>query len=412
MSVRPHLAVLLTGTLLSVPTLAAWDTVIFQDDFSGADGTPDSNRWIVNHPESCWWVQGRTFFPSPTDHPEAPFPHIEDGRCVIEHHLYNDYHRDSPKTTFLGGEIRSAVEFDPNRAYRFEARVKGNVFPGGLVTSFFTYGYDGAVSDEIDFEFLSNHVNDNATYPEGDPVLTNPWDESAECPQLVRVPGLDVTEWNTFRIYWEPDQEVKWTWLDPANGERTLRTETLQCLPDEPMALYFNFWAPMSGWSDAYDGSLIPVQNESENEIHTYAIDYATVSVTAPTVPGDLNGDGSVRSADLDIVRANWGQTVTPGDLASGGRQRGRDRPKRGLGYRPVELGERGGSGPGAGDRTADACVRGGTMLAKTALITTALKERIRSGKKSLTRRRERHGGSPACAPRRSHPTRMATRQD
>ena len=109
--------------------------------------------------------RGGRFFPSPTYHPEAPFPHIEDGRCVIEHHLYNDYHRDSPKTTFLGGEIRSAVEFDPSRAYRFEARVKGNVFPGGLVTSFFTYGYDGAVSDEIDFEFLSNHVNDNATYP-------------------------------------------------------------------------------------------------------------------------------------------------------------------------------------------------------------------------------------------------------
>ena len=34
--------------------------------------------------------------------------------------------------------------------------------------------------------------------------------------------------------------------------------------------------------------------------------------------PGDLNGDGYVGSADLDIVRANWGRTVTPGDFASG----------------------------------------------------------------------------------------------
>jgi len=35
-------------------------------------------------------------------------------------------------------------------------------------------------------------------------------------------------------------------------------------------------------------------------------------------LPGDLNGDGMVGSADLDIVRGNWGNTVTPGDLAAG----------------------------------------------------------------------------------------------
>lgn len=29
-----------------------------------------------------------------------------------------------------------------------------------------------------------------------------------------------------------------------------------------------------------------------------------------PSLPGDLNGDGSVNSGDLDLVRGNWGQTV------------------------------------------------------------------------------------------------------
>ena len=33
---------------------------------------------------------------------------------------------------------------------------------------------------------------------------------------------------------------------------------------------------------------------------------------------GDANGDGFVNSADLDIVRGNWGSSVTPGDAASG----------------------------------------------------------------------------------------------
>ena len=32
----------------------------------------------------------------------------------------------------------------------------------------------------------------------------------------------------------------------------------------------------------------------------------------------DLNGDGFVGSADLDIVRGHWGERVTPGDLLSG----------------------------------------------------------------------------------------------
>lgn len=34
------------------------------------------------------------------------------------------------------------------------------------------------------------------------------------------------------------------------------------------------------------------------------------------TLPGDLNGDGFVGAADLDIVRGSWGQTASPGDLS------------------------------------------------------------------------------------------------
>ncbi len=41
-------------------------------------------------------------------------------------------------------------------------------------------------------------------------------------------------------------------------------------------------------------------------------------NLTSVGLPGDLNGDGYVGSADLDIVRSNWGQSVTPGYLAGG----------------------------------------------------------------------------------------------
>lgn len=36
------------------------------------------------------------------------------------------------------------------------------------------------------------------------------------------------------------------------------------------------------------------------------------------SIHGDLDGDGLVGSEDLDRVRANWGRSVTPGDLDSG----------------------------------------------------------------------------------------------
>ena len=193
---------------------ASWHTV-FRDDFDsgvGAANSPDPERWIVNHPASYWWTQGRTFFPSPQYHPDAPFPHVENGACVIEHHLYNPYDLAVEPWTFLGGEIRTAIDFSPQRSYRFEARVRCHEYPGGVVTSFFSYGYDGSESDEIDFEFLSKKTNDNATYPTGDPVLTNTWNESLESPEYVPTEGLDLCEWNTLRIYWHPDlSRIEWT---------------------------------------------------------------------------------------------------------------------------------------------------------------------------------------------------------
>ena len=38
----------------------------------------------------------------------------------------------------------------------------------------------------------------------------------------------------------------------------------------------------------------------------------------SPSLPGDLNGDDRVDSADLDIVRSNWGRVVDPGTLSAG----------------------------------------------------------------------------------------------
>ena len=276
--------VALTFSLLLCGRLygALWDTVVFRDDFDAEAGL-DLGVWGMNHPESWWWVQGRTFFPSPTHHPAGPFPRVDGGVCTIEHHLYNPYDSATTPSTFLGGEIHTVTEFDPTSPHLFEARLRSDSYPNGLVTSFFTYGFDGAHSDEIDFEFLSNATNDGVTFPEGDPALTNPWNESIQNPEYVTASGLDLSEWNTFRMYWYPGERIEWTWLDPINGETLLRTETDPLfVPDEPMNLYFNFWAPTGSWQAAYDESLWPRSDASQNEIYMFEIDYAEVRVPEP----------------------------------------------------------------------------------------------------------------------------------
>ena len=46
-------------------------------------------------------------------------------------------------------------------------------------------------------------------------------------------------------------------------------------------------------------------------------IDTAYITIFTP-IPGDLDSDGFVGGADLDIIRSFWGQTVTPGNLLHG----------------------------------------------------------------------------------------------
>ena len=301
---------LLCGQALSLE----WDTCVFRDDFDGVPvgDPPDGSAWVLNHPvpDDCWQHLGRTFFPNQECAHEGPYPRVEnvlndrdDRVCVIEHHSYNPYHLGSPKTTFLGGEIHTVLAFHPYRPHRFEARVRCQAYPGGLVTSFFTYGYDGANSDEVDFEFVSSQTDDG-TYRVADPVLTNPWNESQQKPRYAVPDGLDLTQWNTFRIYWYPEaHRVDWTWVtDPgADTEMWLRTESdAAYVPDEPMSLYFNFWAPTEDWAGAYDADLQPAQDPGGNVIYRYEIDYAEVRMTG-RLPGNANADGWVDGLDYNV---------------------------------------------------------------------------------------------------------------
>ena len=72
------------------------------------------------------------------------------------------------------------------------------------------------------------------------------------------------------------------------------------------------------------DSEIVQQPDISENMIVWHGSDgsdteiFLAVLDTEPDIPGDLNGDGMVGSADLDIVRGNWLASVSPGDLSMG----------------------------------------------------------------------------------------------
>jgi hypothetical protein len=227
---------------------AAWDSIVFEDQFNYL-GLPDQSKWIINHPSHWWWQQGQTHFPDPTT-PGAHLPWVDGEALHIEHYQYNVLDLGTPRTTFQGGEVRSsgpAGTLTPDQNYRIEARIRNDLYPDGLVSSFFLYGYDGTNSDEIDFEFVSRQTNDDSRWlaAGGNPLITNSWDESFQKPEWLQVSDLSLNDdaeegWDTFVIYWYPaSQRVEWRWLDPGNGETLLRTETdAAFVPDQAMNIF------------------------------------------------------------------------------------------------------------------------------------------------------------------------------
>jgi len=304
---------------------AAWDTIVFQDQFNYS-GPPDPTKWVINHPGEFWWVPGeqfggRTHFPESTT-PGAHLPWVDGNALHLEFYQYNALHQGTPKTTFQGSEVSStdlAGTFTPDKNYRFEATVRNHLYPDGLVTSVFLFGDDGTNSDEIDYEFVSRQTNDDVRWPAGggDPLIINTWNESFQKPQWVQVPGLSLTDntnngWDTFVIYWYPAaQRVEWWWVHPVNGETFLREETdAFFVPDEAMNVYFNFWAPPD--SSVWEGE--PVGNPAlqpdqvdQGVFYTYEIDYVKV---AASPFGDFDFDNDVDG--LDFLKWQRGESPNP----------------------------------------------------------------------------------------------------
>jgi beta-glucanase (GH16 family) len=185
----------------------------------------------------------------------------------------------TPGDTFWGHEIQTRQTFLPGAdGISIQTRMRFLDTPaGGLVGGFFTWGYDGTIRDEIDFELLTNDLNaesiftnvyNNATF--------NDFGDGAQ----VGVPGFDMTEWNTYAINWLPDR-IQWL----VNGAQV--REQIVTVAGNPSEVRINIWAPNEGFGLAYNGALQPATSASNNQQYRLEIDYVQVS-SVPLPPALL----------------------------------------------------------------------------------------------------------------------------
>jgi beta-glucanase (GH16 family) len=293
---------------------------LLRDDFNGA--SLDFGNWSTGT-----WQLGRT---------QLGFtPAVTGGMAQLRHDTYNPA---NPGGTFKGTEILSNQNFSRGSGLEYEARVRTNAVPSGLVTSFFTYNTVGGsppLADEIDWEFLTKEIN--ASSPTSDPVLATTWnnyrtdgsnfgDPNIHSSQDISVAGLNLATFNTFKIRWLPDR-VQWYVNDVP-----IRT-SLYAVPDLAAPIRANFWAPGTEWPDAYSAAYAPTAIAGNNQTSLYDIDYIAVrrifdpvaASSATRVLTDNFNNGNV--ANSNTINGFWSQknlgtssvtetSATPANLA------------------------------------------------------------------------------------------------
>ncbi len=283
-------ALALGGALgLSAPVRA--QQVLWEDDFPvTSSGTVDQSKWQVSSNSS--YIH-RTRFG------EAPQV-LTDGTTTFAR-LRMESYNPSAAGTFLGTEMWSYPEWSAGTGLEWEARVRGTSVPRGICYAFFNYrrrnfNYDRD-QEEIDFEFLSNWINNTDPYLQKQ-VWSNIWNGGASTGQQAGMPAVDgqthlnqdQTQWHIYKMRWV-NGRVDWL-IDGA----VVRTET-NVVPDDQMAVCFNIWAPDSTWTTAYDASMTTTTASQVNKTNYFDVDYVRVRrLPAPTNQGAIGGGDGLTS--------------------------------------------------------------------------------------------------------------------
>jgi hypothetical protein len=288
--------------------------LLLRDDFNGT-GNVNTAVWRLPFGEEGSFV-GRTQFRGDpaTDLPQSGVaePLASDG-LVTELHL-DTYSPIDPGNQFLGTDLLTKQNFARGGGLTFESRIRLKpTTTGGLVGGFFSYDVQREsppgtlVRDEIDFELISNQAVGGA--PTNDP-FTNFWNEgpftgpaAAGAGQFHNVAGVDLTQFQNYKVEWTP-QAVKWY-----VNNNLVRTQTTN-VPDDPMKLHFNLWAPDSSFADAFNAALTPAATAGANQRYTLQVDHVEVNRINTTLSSNLLADPSFESQTAPSPNGTGGWTL------------------------------------------------------------------------------------------------------
>lgn len=311
---------ILLGTSAGEQLLQA--ELLLRDDFNGT-GIVNPSVWRLPFGEEGSFV-GRTQFRgnSATDMPLQGVAEAaaSDG-MVTELHL-DTYSPIDAGNQFLGTDLLTKQNFARGGGLSFESRLRLKApTTGGLVGGFFAYDVQREsppgtlVRDEIDFELISNQAVGGS--PTHDP-FTNFWNEgpftgpaAAGAGQFHNVAGVDLTQFQDYKVDWTP-QSIKWY-----VNNNLVRTQTTN-VPDDPMKLHFNLWAPDSGFADAFNGALAPAATAGANQRYTLQVDHIEVNRINTTLSANLLADHSFENQTTPAPNGTGGWTTFNNGLFNG----------------------------------------------------------------------------------------------
>ncbi len=282
--------------------------LLLRDDFIGT-GNVNPTVWRLPFGSEGTFVGRTQFRGNPaTDMPQEGIvePLASDGK-VAEIKL-DTYSPIDPGNQFLGTDLLTKRNFARGGGLTFEARMRLKpTTVGGLVDGFFLFDVTREnppgtlVRDEIDFELLSNQAVGAAA---NDP-FTNYWnDEPFSDPgegQFSDVAGVDLTQFQNYKVEWTP-QHMKWY-----VNNQLIRTATTN-VPDDPMKLHFNLWAPGSDFADAYNAALQPAATQGANQTYAVQVDHVEVNRINTTTSANLLSDPSFEVGTLvNLTPTNGG---------------------------------------------------------------------------------------------------------
>ena len=304
---------------IAAPTAEAQTQIILDEQFDG--NAVDTNVFTFSGPGNESFF-GRTQLNSPQLPGAFDSPTVANGVLQLEINSFNPF---APGSFFLADEIRTIQQFAPSstNGFSFETRARfvddaTNPLSPGVIGGIFLFGLDPVAfpleRDEIDFELLSN-------FPQGS-VLTNVFNDdgftSAGDGQFASVPGLDLTEFNDFRI------ETTLSSTQFFVNDTLVRNET-ENLALEPQDFRLNINVQGPEFADAFSPLIQPTTDPALNETFIFEIDSLLISEIDPNISTSALFDTVINVPDdsnvglfVEIGDA-FGTTTTQLNVSDGG---------------------------------------------------------------------------------------------